>query len=286
MAHLIFKPLHIVKPTYSVGATADPVEKITDEHLIISHFFTTEGDDNEACDTFLLSDLVLGESVLAGYTTRGCFELGVVTGYTKGWYFSFDGLNDGSRMWNGLLLVRGPLADAARARYKVYADYTSDGDGPASPLKRTDTGGNYGIGGCPDLEFWTRNGVEPWLYVGPEDYQYLDETPEQLRSRILEMEHDPHAAEYTPIQKKALQHQISMLKSRLPPPARAATPPSKAPEQLVPPRAPRKPSDTFCPVTQDNKHTYNEVYVVGQSLHGPVHAKTCSVCDHTWVIDH
>jgi hypothetical protein len=286
MAHLIFKPLRVVQPTYSVGAVADPVAKVGDEHLIISHFFaTSDGDGNEACNTFLLSDVVLGETVLAGYTTRGCFELGVVTGYTKGWCFSFDGSNEGSMMWNDFLLLRGPLADAARARYKIYVDYTSDGDGPALPLKRTDSGSNYGFTGHPDLEFWTRSGVQPWLYVMAQDYQHWDETPAQLRSRILEMERDLRETEYTAIQQSALQHQISVLTARLPPP-RAATPPPRAPERLVPPPAPRKPTDTFCPVAQDHKHTYGEVHAVGQSWHGPVHAKTCSICDHTCVIDH
>jgi hypothetical protein len=288
MAHLVFKPLRIVEATYSAAAaTADPVEKIGEEHLITSHFFTTDGEGNEACDTFLLSDLVLGESVLAGYTTRGCFELGVVTGYKEGWYFSFDGSNECGKLWNGLLLVKGPLADAARARYT-----REDEEGVAPPLKRTDSGANYCHPGYPDLEFWTRSGVEPWLYVMAPSYQGWDETPEELRGRIHEMECDLRESEYTPIQRKALEYQVAVLKAHLPQTARAATPPRsatpppKAPERLVPPRAPRKPSDTFCPVAQDNTHTYGSEYTVGQSWHGRVRAKTCSICDHTWVIDH
>lgn len=285
MAHLVFKPLRVVKPTYSVGAVADPVEKIGDEHLIISHFFeTTDGDGNEASDTFLLSDIVLGESVLAGYTTRGCFELGVVTGYKKGWYFSFDGSNEGSKMWNGLLLLRGPLADAACARYKIYADYSTDDDGPAPPLKRTDTGANYGFTGYPDLEFWKRSGEEPWMYVGPEDYIYgWDETPEQLQVRISKMEHVLSDATLKPIQLSALQHQISVLKSRLPPqPPRPSTPPPTAPERLVPPPTPRKPTTSFCPIAQDHKHSYGPDRIVGQSWHGPVIFRTCELCAYEW----
>ena len=284
MAHLVFKPLRIVNPTYSMGATADPVEKIGDEHLIVSHFFKTEGNDNEACDTFLLSDLVMGESVLAGYTTRGCFELGVVKGYEEGWCFLFDGSNDCSRLWGDLLLIKGPLADAARARYKVYVDYTSDGDMSAPPLKRTDTGSNYGHWGVPDLEFWTRSGIQPWRYVMPQDYYQWNETPQELQQRIDELKacHDDSPTE---MQQRALDHVIATLTTRLPPP-RSATPPPKAPERLVPPRAPRKPSDTFCPVTQDNTHTYGPEYTVGQNWHGRVRAKTCSFCDHTCVIDY
>jgi hypothetical protein len=254
MAHLIFKSLRIVNPTYSVGAVADTVEKIGDEHLIISHFFTTDGEGNEASDTFLLSDLVLGESVLAGYTTSNRFELGVVTGYKEGWYFSFDGSNEYGKLWNGLLLLRGPLAEAALGRYQMRMDYTSDGDVPAPPMKRTDTGTNYGHTGHPDLEFWTRSGIEPWLYVTSEDYNVLNKTPEELRTHILEMERELLEDSYSPLQQKALEYQVAVLRARVPQPARAATPPRsatpppKAPERLVPPRAPRKPSDTFCPV--------------------------------------
>ena len=294
MAHLVFKPLRIVEPTYSASAAAvDPVEKIGDEHLIISHFFTKSGDGNEASDTFLLSDLVMGESVLAGYTTRGCFELGVVTGYKEGWYFSFDSVNEYGKMWNGLLLVKGPIADAARARYKIRTDYTRDDEeGIAPPLKRMDSGANYGLTGHPDLEFWTRSGVEPWLYVTSEDYNGWNKTPEELRTHILEMERELLEDSFSPIQRKALEYQIAILRARLPLPVRAATPPRsatpppKAPERLVPPRAPRKPSDTFCPIAQDNTHTYGSEYTVGQSWHGRVRAKTCSICDHTCVIDH
>ena len=98
MAHLVFKPLRIVEPTYSVGSTADPVEKIADEHLIITHGLpvTAIEDGNEASDTFKLSDLTMGESVLGGTTTRGFFEIGVVTGYSEGWCFNFDGTQEGS----------------------------------------------------------------------------------------------------------------------------------------------------------------------------------------------
>ena len=214
MDHLVFKPLRIVEPTYSVGATPDPVEKIGDEYLIVAHWLKSSAGD-EACDTFLLSDIVIGETVLAGYTTRGCFEIGVVTGYRKGWYFNFDGTNEGSRLWNGLLLLRGPLADAARARYKAYTDYSSDSGSPAPPQKRTDSGGNYGQTGSPDLEFWTRSGVQPWLYVMAEDYNERDETAAKLSERIRKMR-EYATVDLTPLQRKAHEHQIAELSARLP----------------------------------------------------------------------
>jgi hypothetical protein len=281
MSHLVFKPLRIVQPTYSVGARIDPVEKIGDEHLIISHFFTTNIEDgNEASNTFLLSDVVIGETVLGGVTTRGLFELGVVTGYSKGWCFFFNGVNAGSRLWGDLLLIKGPLADAARARYKVYEDYTSDGEAPAPPLKRTDSGSNYGHWGIPDLEFWTRSGFQPWYIVMHQDYNHWKETPQELASRIDELT-AMHEDTHTELQRRALDHVITTLRARLPPP-RAATPPPRAPERLEPPPAPRKASDNFCPIAQDNKHTYGPARTVGYSWHSPVMAADCTLCGYNF----
>ena len=218
MDHLVFKPLRIVEPTYSVGATPDPVEKIGDEHLIVTHWMKSSAGD-EACDTFLLSDIVEGETVLAGYTTRGCFEVGVVKDYRMGWYFNFDGVNDGSRLWNGLLLLRGPLADLARARYKARIDYARDGTGAAPPMKRTDSGGNYGVTGYPDLEFWTRSGCQPWLYVMSEDYNERDENVAEVGARVQQMRQHAATADLTPLQRKALEHQIGKLSAMITPAA-------------------------------------------------------------------
>lgn len=211
---LVFKPLRIVEPTFIRGAEMAPVEKIGDEHLLLLHWVKSSPGD-EACDNFTLADVVIGETVLGGTTTRGFFEFGVVTGYTKGWCFSFDGVNQGSMMWRNFLLVRGPLADAARARYKAYTNYSSDGDSPAPPMKRTDSGSNYGFSGCPDVDFWVRSGVQPWYVVTAWDYNGYNETPEQLSARIADTERLFADKGLTVNQRAALEYQLGVLKAKL-----------------------------------------------------------------------
>jgi hypothetical protein len=63
--------------------------------------------------------------------------------------------------------------------------------------------------------------------------------------------------------------------------SRSATPPPQAPERLVPPPAPHKPTEKFCPGTADNKHVWGEPRVVGYHSHGPVTGADCQFCVYT-----
>ncbi len=213
MAPLQFKPLRIEAPRYDTSMPCPETQNDPNYHTVITHNFTSSSTD-EACNTFTLYDLIMGESVLAGYTTRGDFDIGVITDVKQGWYFAFDGKNEGSKLWNGLLLLRGPLAEAARTRYhSALLRPASDSMAPI-PLKRTDTGGNYGSAGYPDLAFWTRSGLQPWYMVMWQDYAGLVETPEELAERIQTIEEYEHQ-EMTAIENQALRYQLGNLRARL-----------------------------------------------------------------------
>lgn len=177
--HLIWKPLRLQQLDWTHHERAT-VLSTAYEHIISTHWSEGAAPGLEACDTFLLSDLVVGESVLAGIRTSGDWSYGIVTGWAEGKYFTFDGPNEGSLLWNNLLLLRGAAVDRMRQSYQeekhareaYYAAGGEDSPPCPRPMKRTDSGANYGFSGRPDFKFWTRSGYKPWYLVGPEDYSY------------------------------------------------------------------------------------------------------------------
>ena len=171
-AHLIWKRLRLTPMDHNADIRHEPqpVQPKEGEFLIYDMWGRELDDGTEATDTFLLSDLKMGESVLAGRTTSGKWAYGVVTGYQEGKYFSFDGPNEGSLLWRGLLLLRGPMADSARKSYEARYTLNEDGSSPRVPMKRTDSGTNYGFTGYPDVAFWNRSGCELFYEVTREDY--------------------------------------------------------------------------------------------------------------------
>ncbi len=184
--HLIWKPLRMIPLDHNAPLRGEPqpVQPRDDEHLIYSPYGLSLDDGTEATDTFLLSDLTMGESVLAGWTTSGKWAYGVVTGYEEGKFFRFDGPNEGSLLWNHLLLLRGPMADAAQKRYTCRFTPQEDGSSPRAPMKRTDSGSNYGFTGYPDIAFWKRSGCRLYWEVTAEDYSGREPDWEWLPDRI------------------------------------------------------------------------------------------------------
>jgi hypothetical protein len=196
--HLVWKPVRLERIDWREVDRARVVSTAT-EHIIYSLFVPEDGGptDLEACDTFLLSDVGVGKSVLGGIRTSGYWSYGVVEGWEEGKYFKFDGPNEGSLLWHDLLLLRGPAVDAIVEEYQErrralneWLATAEDGDctppGLGCPMKRTDSGTNYGFSGRPDYDFWTRSGYRPWYMVGPEDYHSYNRAelcPKRLRER-------------------------------------------------------------------------------------------------------
>jgi hypothetical protein len=195
--HLVWKPLRMTPFDHNalLRGEPQPVQPRDDEHLIYNPYGYSMSDGTEATDTFLLSDLKMEESVLAGWTTSGHWAYGVVTGYEEGKFFRFDGPNQGSLLWNKLLLMRGPAVDAIVERYQKrkralqeWLETAEDGDctppGLGAPMKRTDSGTNYGFSGYPDVAFWKRSGCQLYWEVTADDYLGREPDWERLPDRI------------------------------------------------------------------------------------------------------
>jgi hypothetical protein len=114
----------------------------------------TDATDTEASADFVYNDVVFGESVLAGFTGTGKWIYGVATDQIDGFCFVINGPDPEQLLWRNLLLLRGGLAEKARAYHR---DSLQDGKEP--PLKV------LGKGTCtPDHSFWLRSGYRPWLF--------------------------------------------------------------------------------------------------------------------------
>lgn len=186
-----------------------------------SHFYYDQAMEGaEVSLDFTLADLEPGKCVIGGLTTRGCLEVGVYYGHAPGRYICFDGSQQGSLLWNGYFLVRGPLADrllAREARRKKWLDkvcakleemkaagedtecigtpaVSDDEDGPlrGPPCKRTDSGTNYGFTGHPDVEFWARSGIVADAFVPARVYNgYHYENPlEEMEEHHLRWQYE------------------------------------------------------------------------------------------------
>lgn len=178
--HLVWKPFVIHDGGWSAAEELRSVDGVHNLHGRRGAHLPRDPADL-GCDTFLLSDLVIGESVLLGLRTNGDWSYGVVTGWEPGKFFRYDGPNMGSMLWNNILLLRGPSADAARAAHRPPAEGGAAAGGGAAdtppaaafspvPLKRTDSGSNYGFSGTPDFKTWMRLGAKPWFTVEAADY--------------------------------------------------------------------------------------------------------------------
>jgi hypothetical protein len=193
--------------------------------------------DTEVSTDFTFADLVEGECVIAGHTTRGAWEMGVYLGASPGRYLNFNGSQQGSLLWSNLCLIRGSVADQLLGNYKKKDNWykkvqakldamraageTTEGIGtpdvsdsedciPPGPCKRTDSGTSYGVTGFPDVEFWARSGivadafVPAYVYSGRE----LPEDPCWYRDAILQLRHMNHA-DISPAMQAAINKQAA-----------------------------------------------------------------------------
>lgn len=176
---------------------------------------------SEATDEFTLADLEPGVSVIGGRTTSGYWGYGVVMSWEPGKYFTYDGSQAGSLLWTNLLLLRGPIADAARVRYQErYRPREEGEDSPTVPLQRTDSGTSYGFTGQPDTAFWIRSGVEPFLFVTSRQYHSYGVVSDYTRTQIAHELRDLRAAlaapeEMTADQLRACRHQEAVTAAEL-----------------------------------------------------------------------
>lgn len=115
------------------------------------------------------NELVVGNTVVAGTTTSGSFDFGVVKRVHAGICVEHDGYNAGSLLWRNYHVVTGPLADYVRGRYLTktaardaeLAHAEALGlDAPPPPVQRTDSLVSYGGVGHVDTLFWTNAGIE------------------------------------------------------------------------------------------------------------------------------
>ena len=229
MAHLNWKPF-IMRPlaSYADGQAVVAAPERTDAHVrhewgVSPVFCDASNNGSEACDNFTLADLETGVSVIAGETTSGYWAYGVVMGWEPGKFFTYDGPQVGSLLWRKFLLLRGPIAEAARARYQER--YGPRGDGEASPtvpMLRTDSGTSYNFTGRPDAAFWIRSGVEPFLFVtarhyqgrfpnAPRDVRELEGEMAQLRE-MLDMAQGP---DQNSLELRACRYQLSVTTEQL-----------------------------------------------------------------------
>jgi hypothetical protein len=220
----------------------------TDDEIVIHTLFYSEDspvdtEGLEACTDFTLDDLEAGVSVLGGCRTAGYFSIGVITAWKEGKYFNFDGPNEGSLLWNNLILLRGPLADrvrdahqrelaAAERRYRKLATMDipdgagtpplgSDDEGeipPAGPCRRTDSGTNYGFYGTPDWAFWKRSGYQLFWRVEAQEYSYGGggDASETYPARLREMVKRLGDGNYeTDLEREALEEHIAWLNQQV-----------------------------------------------------------------------
>ena len=149
-------------PLRSVAPVRVPLTKVGEPVRAYEVFINRDlPADTEICCDCSFADLVVGESVVAGTTTRGAFEMGVYLGASPGRFLNFDGSQEGSLLWGDLSLIRGSLATMMIERQKNLDNM---------PLKRTDSGTNYGFTGYPDVAFWARSGIVADMTVPTEIY--------------------------------------------------------------------------------------------------------------------
>ena len=136
-------------------------------------------DDVLGTRDFVADDLMVGVSVLTGFTTSGAIRTGVMTEMLPGIGIRFDNPDQNGIFWRSMWQHLGDCECAVcsehmprtMARLAAIRTATSDDDIPPCPqLRRTDSGSDYGHNGYPDCEFWERSGYEPLFIATAADY--------------------------------------------------------------------------------------------------------------------
>jgi hypothetical protein len=136
-------------------------------------------DDVLGTRDFVADDLMVGVSVLTGFTTSGAIRTGVMTEMLPGIGIRFDNPDQNGIFWREMWQHLGDCECAiccehmprTMARLAAIRTATSDDDIPPCPqLRRTDSGSDYGFNGYPDCEFWERSGYEPQFIATAADY--------------------------------------------------------------------------------------------------------------------
>jgi len=130
--------------------------------------------------SFTLADVVVGRSRMMGRSTAGHMVSGVVLAVVPGVCFRVDGGAQISLLWRELKLLAAETVDAvSEVGAEDADDDAEDADDeddeavdapPPVPVRRTDSGADYGFDGYPDCEFWERQGVEPVFVATPAHY--------------------------------------------------------------------------------------------------------------------
>jgi hypothetical protein len=211
--------------TYPEELAAAAAPKLADAHVVHQHFVSAEFcaalEGSEATDEFTIADLEPGVSVIAGTTTSGYWAYGVVMGWQPGKYITYDGPQVGSLLWSNFLLLRGPIAEVARERYRERYGPREDGEAsPSVPLQRTDSGTSYNFTGRPDHAFWLRSGIEPFLFVTARHYhgrakskyalRLLEDELALLRAMTTAEEVEPRPFRPTELEMRAARHQLAV----------------------------------------------------------------------------
>lgn len=136
-------------------------------------------DDIMASRNFVADDLMAGVSVLTGRVTSGAVRTGVVTEVIPGVGIRFDNPVQNGIFWSEMWQHLGdcdcsvcsehiPVV-AARVMEAEIARLTN-APPPPVPLRRSDSGSDYGLCGFPDCDFWVRSGYEPLFVATSADY--------------------------------------------------------------------------------------------------------------------
>lgn len=168
-------------------------------------------DDVLASRDFVADDLMVGVSVLTGFTTSGAIRTGVMTEMLPGVGIRFDNPDQNGIFWREMWQHLGDCECViccehmphVLARIKKGEAALVDGDfpplaewgqnlsdelrGPPAPqLRRTDSGSDYGHNGYPDCEFWERSGYDPLFIAMASDYNgYSPDYPRVYVANIM-----------------------------------------------------------------------------------------------------
>ena len=161
-------------------------------------------DDVLASRDFVADDLMVGVSVLTGFTTSGAIRTGVMTEMLPGVGIRFDNPDQNGIFWREMWQHLGDCEcvicceHMPRTMARLKATEADDmpqpnGSGavadsfpPAPQLRRTDSGSDYGHNGYPDCEFWERSGYDPLFIAMASDYNgYSPDYPRVYVANIM-----------------------------------------------------------------------------------------------------